>query len=226
MNQPLVFENGVHDISNDDYHSSSGISRSALWKFKRSPLHYWDSYLNPDRLPSEDTPALIMGNLIHTVVLEPDLFEKRYIVAPEINRRTKLGKQEWDDFLNAAGDRTVITQEQNDKAFEIAARCVSNAYFRSLIQGTEIERSIYFTHPATGIQCKVRPDSWINAVVTDLKTTADASYKGFQSSAVKYGYFLQAGMINYALKSIGITLEAFAFAVVETAEPYLTEAFR
>jgi exodeoxyribonuclease VIII len=68
------------DLDIEKYHSVDGVSRSGLMEFSRTPAHYWNRYLNPDRPASEPTEAMIFGNAFHTFVLEPHLFEQRYFV--------------------------------------------------------------------------------------------------------------------------------------------------
>ena len=89
-----------------------------------------------------------------------------------------------------------------------------------VISSAKFEKSIFWRDEETGIMCKCRPDIWNDPVCADLKTTKDASPKGFQSSAMKYGYFLQAAMLYEGLKSIGMPFEAFLFICVEKKKPY------
>lgn len=219
MDEKRRYEDGIHDIGNNDYHSSSGISRSALMEFKRSPYHYYHKYLC-DSPPVEPTPAMIMGNLIHTMVLEPDKFHDEFIVRPEMDRRTNAGKLAFNQFTATLAGRMSITNDQWETAAAIRDAISSNDLASSLLADCKVEKSIYFTHKSTGIQCKVRPDAWNNTIVVDLKTTNDASFRAFQSSAFKYGYFLQAGMIQQGLESIGLSLEKFVIIAVEKEKPY------
>lgn len=76
------FQDGVYDIPNDVYHGSYGLSRSALCEFKKSPWHYWNRYLNPDRTPTFTTSAMKLGELVHALVLEPERFDSRYAMKP------------------------------------------------------------------------------------------------------------------------------------------------
>jgi hypothetical protein len=219
------FENGVHDISNSDYHGSHGISRSALMQFKRSPYHYWYQYLKPDKVIEEPTPSMILGELVHTMVLEPLLINERYVVSPTFDRRTKAGKEDYQAFTELAKGKTIVTEDMAAKATTMAKMAGENEAFQTLIEDSIVERSIYFTHQPTGLQVKCRPDSWNHTIVTDLKTSADASYRAFQSSASKFGYFLQAGMMYEALKSLDIKMEKFVFAVIESSEPHCTAVY-
>lgn len=190
-----------------------------------------------------------LGTLVHTLVLEPEKFSDEYIVKPGLVTLPKvgllkdLGREEFDeqkaarsqieennksimdDFNFYSKGREVITSEVLEEAKQMFLSVTGNELAHSLIADSKVEQSIYFTHEPTGLQCKVRPDSWLNSIVTDLKTSADASYRAFQSSAYKMGYYLQAGMIHQALKSIGIDMEKFVFVCVESKEPYLTATY-
>jgi len=221
MDEKRLFSDGVHCISNDDYHSSSGVSRSSLMAFKRSPFHYWHRYINGMHDSSDlQTQAMVVGNLIHTMVLEPNKFDDDYVVRPPMDRRTNAGKLAFNQFTAILAGRIAVTQEQVDEAEAIANVVRDNEMAQLLLDNCKVEQSIYFTHKHTGMQCKVRPDAWNGSVVIDLKTTADASFRAFQSSAFKYGYFLQAGMIHQALESINIKMDKFVFLAVEKESPY------
>lgn len=89
---------GVYkDLNNEDYHNDrTAVSRSGLWEFRKTPLKYWNMYLNPDRSPKKDTPDMAFGRAFHTLVLEPHLFDKQYCVdnleLPEIDKKPLKGE--------------------------------------------------------------------------------------------------------------------------------------
>lgn len=212
----MKFENGIHAITNEQYHSSEGISRSDLMRFKRSPMHF------KHKQSLKETPALIIGELVHALVLEPQFFNDRYMVNPGFDRRTKEGKAEYAEFMLAVASegKRIIESSHFTEASKMANSVNNHMFKQYLLQGYRVENSIFFRHELTGLQCKVRPDAWLGDIIIDLKTTADASFRAFQSSAYSYGYYLQAGMIKRALESLNKPLKNFIFVAVEKEEPY------
>lgn len=68
----------IQGMSNADYHASGALSSSGLKVLARSPLHFWDAYLNPERQPDQPTEAMRFGTAVHTLILEPGQFKDRY----------------------------------------------------------------------------------------------------------------------------------------------------
>lgn len=74
---------GIYNLSYETYSASVGVSKHGLDALAISPLHYWTWYINPNRPKRKDTPASILGNALHTAILEPERFEKEYVAIPE-----------------------------------------------------------------------------------------------------------------------------------------------
>src|SRR5260221_14129750 len=76
--------NGVFtNLSNEEYHADkNSISRSALMDFDKSGYTYWAKHLNPDRPKKDATKQMELGTAFHTLILEPAIFEKTYVVKP------------------------------------------------------------------------------------------------------------------------------------------------
>ena len=56
-----------------------------------------------------------MGSALHCAVLEHSTFNDRYIVEPDVDKRTKAGKEEYAVFLHAMekkGSPIILTQNQ------------------------------------------------------------------------------------------------------------------
>lgn len=236
----LEFKDGVHEISNADYHASKGISRSGIMQYKISPYHYYQRYLSGEH-ESHTTPEMLKGELVHAFVLEREQFGGRYYIQqslpalPKVGLLKDLGRDEYDkqkaEYESArieqaefkkkqeaeSAGKTVISESMFNEVLELTEAVNAHEYAKFLFKNPamQAEKSIYFTHTESGLQCKVRPDAWINGIVVDLKTAKDASYNAFQRAAYFSGYFMQAAMTRYAFRKIGQDFEKFIFFAIE-----------
>lgn len=89
------------------------------------------------------------------------------------------------------------------------------------------ERSIYWTDPATGVRCRVRPD-WLIVrpeitVIVDLKTTTDASPDACSKAIESYSYHQQGALYIDGVQAAGLAPEGarFFFVFQSKKAPYL-----
>lgn len=222
-----TFPHKFSDMSIEQYHSCEGVSRSKLMTFKKSPLHYWHEYINPNKPSSEPTPDMIIGNAAHSLILEPSSFWDRYIVRPKHDRRTKVGKSNYDADLMEAGNRIMLLDDQYEKICGMRDSVFDHSVAPSLLQDILAEHSLFWVDEETQLLCKARPDAWRDGMVIDLKTANDASYNAFQRSVYTYGYDIQCGMIHEAIKNYnGEEIKTFAFIVVEKTAPYAIACYQ
>jgi exodeoxyribonuclease VIII len=217
-------------MDNATYHAHSAVSKSHLDLVAKSPLHYWSRYLDPNRVPQEPTAAMAIGSAVHTHVLELDQWDAQYVVAPAgIDRRTKVGKAEWEVFQTAIGTRTVISREDADLVMRIGRSVLSHpaaAYLLGL--PGKAETTHMWIDEISGLQCKCRPD-WLlddGSMIVDLKTTEDASPRGFQKSIAQWRYHIQASFYLDGLQhATGKRPEQFVFIAVEKKPPYVCAVY-
>jgi exodeoxyribonuclease VIII len=221
----LIYQNGVYDITNNEYHKSHGISRSKLMLFNKSPYHYWYEFLSGEADKKESTPAMNIGSAFHTLLLEPAKFNNEFCVSPKVDRRTKQGKEEFDAFLNESEGKIVLTDEQYTKVSRMVSLVSQDEIVQTLLADSVFEQSIFWTDEETGIQFKTRPDIWSSKMIVDLKTTTDLSTGAFTRSAITYGYYLQAAMAYEAAKAIGRPFEVFTILACEKEAPYFPRVF-
>jgi len=212
-------------MNNADYHAHPAISKSHLDQVARSPLHYWARYLDPNRVITEPTPAMTIGSAVHTHVLELDQWDSHYAIAPEsIDRRTKMGKAEWEVFTTAATGRTVLSRADADLVMRMGHAVFAHPAAAMLLAlPGKAETTHMWTDEATGLQCKCRPD-WLTddgRLIVDLKTTEDASPRGFARSIAQWRYHTQASWyLDGVQQSTGTRPEQFLFLCVEKKAPY------
>jgi len=216
----------VTDMSNEDYHAHKAISRSALWEFKQLPYKYWYKYLSGQYVDSGETIAMKLGTLCHTIILEPELFEDNYHVMDKVNKATKAGKAAYAEAVEEANGKIIINVEEFEVADAMRKNVYANEIAKDVLTGGKAEQTIFWTDSKTGIQLKARPDSINGAIVSDVKTTLDAGYRGFQRAAYGHGYFLQSAMITEGCIAVGLDVSEFVFLCVEKKPPYSVAIYR
>lgn len=193
------------------------ISWSRLKHYAKSPAHFLEAWHNPP----EQTPAMLLGSALHCLALEPEKFEARYVTAPACDRRTKAGRELWEEFETRAGGRAVLTPEQFAAANAMAGALLESttaAKMLSLCQHRE--HTIHWTDPLTDLPCKGVIDAWgDNGFVLDIKTTDDAG-KSFSRTVANYMYHGQAAFYLDGLNTNGHEARQFFFIVVEKSAPY------
>lgn len=175
-----------------NYHDIPALNASGINAFYKSPLHYWkQSTFNPERERNEPTPAMVMGSLAHCLILEPESFDKEFILAPEINRRTNEGKAQWLAFQGKAQGKLIVTPEQYNQAIDMRDAMFANKAVAKLLGNGCSEQPVTWHRNGEGILCKAKLDYLRSGLLVDYKTTKDASLKGFSRSLANYGYYRQ-----------------------------------
>ncbi len=208
-------------LGNEAYHQLPAVSPSGLKLLARSPLHYYDQRLAPDREISPPSDEMKVGTALHLAVLEPDAFAEQVTVAPTVDRRTSKGKETYAAFLEDSAGKVVISRDDADRV-ACMARAVRNhpaAGFLLNIPG-KIEQS--YTWTERGIACKCRPDwhSDDDSIVVDIKTTQNASRREFQRSISNFDYHLQAAWNRRAFGA-----DQFLIVAVESVRPYAVAVY-
>ncbi len=167
-----------------------------------------------------------------------------WIAKPEgINRRTKAGQAEWDEFVSdcALKDLKIVDDSDFVKAMDYvdlvkgktvldqqdyadAVACVqalnNHPQFAAIMaQPRRVE--VPFEFDLFGHKFKAKPDAIVDSMklILDIKTTDDASPHRWQWSAVDYGYHRQAWIYQRALGQATGESHRFIFAVVEKPKP-------
>jgi exodeoxyribonuclease VIII len=169
-----------------------------------------------------------MGTLVHTAILEPDTLGDRTVVAPVVDRRTNAGKAAWAEFEASIGDRELITADEIEKLKGITeAAWAHPATGKALSMIRDVEASIFWTDPATGVDCRCRPDAILsNGTILDVKTTKDARPSEFARSIANFRYHVQAAFYSDGYTAaFGEPPRAFVFLAIETEPPFLTALY-
>ena len=96
----MDFEPGIYrDLSYEDYAAIPAWRSHDLTTLSQCPY----KWLNAKDI--SESPALLEGRLQHTVFGEVHKLEEEFAVEPNVDRRTKAGKEEYAAWLDTLGDR-------------------------------------------------------------------------------------------------------------------------
>ncbi|ELS1508208.1 PD-(D/E)XK nuclease-like domain-containing protein [Salmonella enterica] len=211
--QPGIY----YDIPNEAYHAGPGVSKSQLDDIADTPAIYlWRKNAPVD---TEKTKSLDTGTAFHCRVLEPEEFSKRFIIAPEFNRRTSAGKEEEKTFLEecARTGRTVLTAEEGRKIELMYQSVMALPLGQWLVESAGYaESSVYWEDPETEILCRCRPDKIIPEFhwIMDVKTTADI--QRFRTAYYDYRYHVQDAFYSDGYRAQFGEIPTFVFLIAST----------
>ena len=179
-------------LNNDDaYFAYKALSASQIKAFDKSKYEFWkQSPFNPDKAPDKETDALIFGKLAHCILLEPEEFNKRFLVM-DWGAKTRGTKYDKAKFENPG--KTIVSPEEYDKAVKMLANVRNHPLAREIIKGAMCEVPFTWMDELTGLPCKCKIDALKNTrsglVVIDYKTSSDIP--GLLRWAEKLQYPLQ-----------------------------------
>lgn len=212
-------------MTEQEYNAAEGIRRSDLWVMNDSPEKFKYRLDNPEETSA---PALIFGAAAHKYILEEKDFFNEYAVAPEVDRRTKAGKEAWEAFTAENEGKTVISSADFELIQAMAEALKKHNLANELIYGPgQTETPIFWTDPETGEKCKAKCDRIVQDdegryIVIDYKTTQNAQTENFNRSVIMHGYHVQAAMYTEGVQ-IAEKLEQrprFLFVAQEKKAPY------
>lgn len=202
---------GIFRISHEDYHEGPGVSSSTLKDMLISPAH--------SKVRKDDKESLVFGRAFHVFILEQDEFYKRYAVSPRCDRRTKRGKEEYEQWLKENFGKEAIKQEEMDLIKTMAKSLESKKTWLDAAKKLESEIACYVEEDGILLKCKA--DILSPCYIVDIKTTASlANARVYQKEVLKWGYHISAAHYQKLFQdTIGATLP-FIHIVCEKNEPY------
>lgn len=220
----LTFAPGIyHDIDIEEYHSTDAISKSGLDDIEQSPAIFYGRHIDPARPAPVQKSGQLEGQLAHCAVLEPDQFDKRYAVGPDVSTRAVKA---WKEFEAANPERVCIKPGEYETAMRQAESVRRLPEVAEALKVGRAEVSAYWIDPATGELCRCRPD-WVHycglsqAVLFDLKTCSLASPAEFRRQVARKRYHVQSAWYSDGYSAAAaVQVLGFVFIAVESEWPY------
>ena len=211
-------------ITNAEYHGrKTHLSSTNVRTFNKNKKQF--EYGLTHELVKQ-TKAMADGTAVHSFFLERDNFNADYVTKPtDIKLNTKVGK-EWAQEHQG---KIIIDSEFSSNLLEMEKSFMDSPakiiYNKNMGGQTELS---YFWDDLGLVKGKCRPD-WISddgSIVIDLKTTIDASPRGFQKSISNWGYHLQLGWYLRGLQKLGFDSYDFIFIAIEKTPPFSVGVYR
>lgn len=228
----IQVEPGVYPgVDFNTYAAWNAVNHSTLVHFAKTPAHALYA-----KLHQEEKVATTLGHLVHSVVLEPERLKSEYLVAPKVDRRTKVGKADWAAFERKAEGRIIVTKEDMETAKALLFNCQNHATLKEMLGGKGVnELSLVWRDPEFDVLCKGRIDRLTvfkgQPYILDLKTHGmPATRRSFEKAVQEYGYHSQAAWYLRGASILASIPEdgperRFAWGVLETKEPNLVRVF-
>lgn len=230
------------DVPMSEYHSWDALSNSQLSRLEQSPRHL-KTYLEEKQ---EETRAMKLGRMIHSSVLEPDVFQERYVVLGQCegekadgdrcsnNAKVIRPEGQYCGIHDPGGDDLDVECVKDDdyKIAEGIRNSIENSdSCMSMLSGSgKVELSIVWEDSLTGVTCKARMDRYSPEIpggaIVDLKTTNDASPRNFSRKIFNFGYHRQAIFYLRGAKELGYDISNFVILAAEKSPPYAVQPYR
>lgn len=207
------------DESNEAYHARDGVSASRLKSMAKGWRWYEAEHITKV-IERKESPAMRMGTAIHAAILEPEAFDRQYVVCPPefSDRRTKAHK-EW---AAAVPDGSIILSAAEDRVIESCRDAVmSNPAACAIIGSIEhAEKSFVFDDLEAGAHCRVRFDLIAGRIVGDIKTIDSLDDGAVEKAIQSFRYDLQVAHYLEGFACLGFEGMEFVFIFVETSPPH------
>jgi hypothetical protein len=210
-------------MSVKEYRQDRAVNFSSLKHILKSPAHYKAALAQP----AKETPAMILGTLAHSIILERKEIHQVAAIKPEgLNLATREGKA-WKE---SAGDLPIISLEDAANLEGMANAIIENPHAMALL-GACPSRETPIKATMRGVDCKALLDAHGSGdeqwVIADLKTTDDATNDAFARMVANYDYDMQAVFYADILAAFhGLeTRPLFYWIAIEKTAPYTCRVY-
>ncbi len=202
-----------HKMPRDLYDMIDALNPSRVKAVRKSLKHFHHGLNNP----KTQTPAMLIGSAMHTAILEPDEFARRYVLWNGGHRRGG----DWIAFRDANETYDILDADDYDACLAMRDAVMACPEAAALIaQCPHRESSLVWQDPWTGLLCKGRPDLFGGKILPDFKTTADVSERKFTRIGGDLAYIVSVGAYADGLEFNGHPIDAAQFIAVESKPPF------
>ena len=200
----------IRGMSEQHYRARPEISQSIYKAFRKPTAKHAVFELG---VTKDATDNMVMGTCLHALILEGKTI---YAVMPDADGRTKEGKLIRAQFSAQNEGKIIISPAHAARVEGMAAGIMDCEGAVAILKAEgETELSIFWNG------MKARLDKSFAFGVCDLKTTSDASDRGFSASIETFGYAIQFAHYLEAAAVAGLPCEDAYIIAVENVAPFV-----
>lgn len=207
----------INNISDEEYEKLDGINFSKLKHFLDSPYHFKKNMEKTE--DDEDKTALRIGLAVHCLALQPHLFNDKFAVMIECDRRTKEGKQMWAEFIANNENKMCLSIKEFGTAMKCYESIKHNKYFNAV---SSMNDEVFFEAGGSmelfGSKIKGRIDLFNKSknVVLDIKTCSKIpTIDNIRNAIYQNKYHMQAYFYKSIVNSVFDCNPKFVFLFVD-----------
>lgn len=171
--------------------------------------------------PIQTTDAMEMGTLMHSLILEPELVDQWYAVAPQIVKGLggwtwpghemtwRLKKEAEATLAGIMGDRFLLTEELMD---DLRARCEGPRQW--CLEHTP-HAEVPMVGQIEGCAIKGKADILVDGAVIDVKTTGDIKPASIQRTAIQRNWLGQVWTYGELARQSGHAIQHYGIMVIQ-----------
>lgn len=172
----------------------------------------------------DTSEAKEFGVAVHAAILEPERYAECFAVAPDVDRRTRAGKEQYAAW-RAQNPGVVELDDDEAARIEGIRAAVRGHRLARTLTSVAGHREITLLWSREGWGCKARLDklAWPNAdtgLIIDLKSTRNAEPSAFARDAIRLGYHRKAAWYIDAVKQVYGKPACFVMIAVESEPPH------
>jgi len=222
--------NEIKQISDEDYFKSKGISNSWLKLFDISPMHA--------KYYKRTTKSMELGSIIHDYLFDDNIFDRNYVLAPEMYKDEKLGEilpllnrknKPYPSFEKDNPDKTIILQHEFKDLQQIKTNLLNykiydNMTFKYIYKNSQKEIAVYWTSiiDDVEVQKKCKPDILFQDdkynIIIDYKSMTNCLDFWYQNKRMQY--YRQDAWYSEGIEQITGNPTIFIFLTFETTAPF------
>jgi len=231
------------ELSAEQYHATDRMSNSKLKLFRENRWKFYRQHIAKDLPADQPTASKMLGTYLHLAILEPEKWRNRATPKPEYDfpetasdgkkwykRKGSAHESEWNEHLARAAEMLAAWERENEGKIcpnekqiatveNMADALTHHVEARRLLElPAQPERTIFWQYG--DVPFKSRLDKDLQRLILDLKTTKDASLRGFSRAVEEFGYHLQDDLYRAAKYQADNERAEMLYIAIESDEPH------